>query len=194
MFGEYVCEAKNDLGTLKRTITLLNGTKPAPPPHITVHGHASNTFDLDIGAKKTGKPDPMDITGYRFELQSKEDNRNNGGKWVNPRVVVKGFADGRPLNREYRECVEGSLTENPSTECLLGVTYLINDLAANTTYLIRVASFNAAGLSDWMGPKEFRTLAKAESDSHASHVRLPTAGVQFAHITAVLGVWTLLSI
>lgn len=194
MFGEYVCEAKNELGTLKRTITLMNGTKPAPPPHITVHGHASNTFDLDIGAKKTGKSDPMEITGYRFELQTKEDNRNNGGKWVNPRIVDKGFADGRPLKRKFRECAEVNLTENLSINCMLGVTYLITDLAANTTYLIRVASINAAGLSDWMGPKEFRTLAKAESDSHASHVRLPSVGLHFVYITAVLGVWTMFGI
>lgn len=79
---------------LKRTITLLNGTKPSPPPHIMLRGIASNMFDLDVGAKKTGKPDPMDITGYRFEILSKEENRNKGGKWTNARVVVKGFADG----------------------------------------------------------------------------------------------------
>lgn len=41
------------------------------------------------------------------------------------------------------------------------MTYLINNLSPNTTYWIRVASRNAAGLSDWMGPKEFRTHAKA---------------------------------
>lgn len=93
-FGDYVCEAKNELGTLKRTISLMNGTKPPAPPHITLRGIASNTFDLDIGAKKTGKPDPMDIIGYRFELQTKQDIRNNGGKWINPRVIVKDFADG----------------------------------------------------------------------------------------------------
>lgn len=44
---------------------------------------------------------------------------------------------------------------------LLGVTYLISDLSPNTTYLIRVASRNPAGLSDWMGPKEFHTHPRA---------------------------------
>lgn len=40
---------------------------------------------------------------------------------------------------------------------VLGITYVIEDLIPDTAYLIRVASLNPSGLSDWMGPKEFRT-------------------------------------
>lgn len=97
LFGDYVCEAKNSLGVLKRTISLLNGTKPPAPAHITLRGLNSNTFDLDVGAKKPPKPDIMDINGYRFELISKEDSRNNGGKWTNPKVVIKDFTDGNSI-------------------------------------------------------------------------------------------------
>lgn len=97
-FGEYICEATNSLGTLKRSITLLNGTKPAPPPTITLRGVNSNTFDLDVGAKKTGAGNLMDVNGYRFEIVSTEEHRNNGGKWTNPRVVIKDFVDGKNNN------------------------------------------------------------------------------------------------
>lgn len=41
-----------------------------------------------------------------------------------------------------------------------GITYLINNLASNTSYLLRVASRNPAGLSDWTTPKEITTQTK----------------------------------
>lgn len=94
-FGEYICEANNSLGSLRRTITLLNGTKPPAPPYITLRGVNSKTFDLDVGAQKIGEADPMDIIGYRFEILSKDEHRNNGGKWLNSRVVHKDFIDGK---------------------------------------------------------------------------------------------------
>lgn len=119
-FGDYLCEAKNQIGILKRNILLINGTKPNAPSHIILRGVNSNTFDLDVGAKRTGSPDPMDIIGYRFEFVSTEEHLNNGKNWSNARVVLKDFTD--------------------------GVTYLINNLSPNTTYLIRVASRNPAGL------------------------------------------------
>lgn len=69
--------------------------------------------------------------------------------------------------------------------------YLIKDLAANTTYLIRVASFNAAGLSDWVGPEEFRTPEKAEHGtvSYAPRVEAPSIVLQLIHVlaAAILG-------
>lgn len=44
-----------------------------------------------------------------------------------------------------------------SYKLILGITYVIENLIPDTAYLIRVASLNRSGLSDWMGPKEFRT-------------------------------------
>lgn len=49
-----------------------------------------------------------------------------------------------------------------------GITYVIEDLKPDTAYLIRVASLNPSGLSDWMGPKEFRTHAKAGIEADTS--------------------------
>lgn len=43
---------------------------------------------------------------------------------------------------------------------IAGVTYLISNLASNTTYLLRVASKNPAGLSDWTTPLEVKTHAR----------------------------------
>lgn len=40
---------------------------------------------------------------------------------------------------------------------VLGITYVIENLSPDSTYLVRVASKNQAGLSDWMGPEEFQT-------------------------------------
>lgn len=54
----------------------------------------SNTFDLDVGAKKIGPDDPMDIIGYRFELLQKEQNQSSPGNWMNARVVLKDFTEG----------------------------------------------------------------------------------------------------
>lgn len=72
----------------------MNGTKPPAPPYISLRGVNSNTFDLDVGAQKIGDSDPMDITGYRFEILSKDEHRNNGGKWLNARIIHKDFIDG----------------------------------------------------------------------------------------------------
>lgn len=36
----------------------------------------------------------MDIIGYRFEIIDKDEYRNNGGTWLNARVIEKKFADG----------------------------------------------------------------------------------------------------
>lgn len=162
MFGDYICVANNSLGTLKRTITLINGTKPPPPLYIKLRGVNSNTFDLDIGAKKSGPPDAMDIIGYRFEIIPVEQNQSNSGKWANARVVLKDFTEGKEnlskLIRNEKKTVENFDLFFGSH---LGVTFLVNNLSPNTTYYIRVASRNRAGISDWEGPKEFRTHAKA---------------------------------
>lgn len=103
VFGDYICVANNSLGTLKRTITLVNGTKPPPPSYITLRGVNSNTFDLDVGAKKIGPPDAMDIIGYRFEIIPVEQNQSSSGKWANPRVVLKDFTEGKENLNEKKK-------------------------------------------------------------------------------------------
>lgn len=46
-----------------------------------------------------------------------------------------------------------------------GITYMLDDLKPDTDYLVRVASRNPSGLSDWMGPQDFRTHKAAETGS-----------------------------
>lgn len=93
-FGNYECEATNELGTLKRTIDLVNGTRPARPAQIVLRGVNSNTFDLDVGAKRPNKVSIMDVNEYRFEIIPKEEFEFNRGKWTTARVVNKDFTDG----------------------------------------------------------------------------------------------------
>lgn len=135
--GDYVCEAKNHLGTLTRTIKLLNGTKPAAPRFIQLRGANSNTLDIDIGATRPSTPDLMDVLSYRFEIISLDEYRNNGNLWTNARAVEKVFTD--------------------------GMTYVIDSLKPNATYLVRVASKNLAGMSDWCGPQNLTTTSKEQT-------------------------------
>lgn len=84
-FAEFVCEAKNNHGMVKRTITIWKGTKPEPPPKIALKGKNSSIFDIDIGARKSTNPDLMDITGYVFQLTPLEDFEAH--KWSTARTV-----------------------------------------------------------------------------------------------------------
>lgn len=104
--GNYECEAKNELGTLKRTIDLINGTRPARPAHIVLRGVNSNTFDVDVGAKRPIKTSAMDVTGYRFEIIPKEEFEYNRGKWITARVVYKDFTDGLNISfyMDFESC------------------------------------------------------------------------------------------
>lgn len=71
----------------------------------------------------------------------------------------------------------------PQLTYFIGVTYLVSDLAPNTTYLIRVASRNPAGLSDWI-QKEFRTHPKA-AFSDASHSVSYNVPMSLIHLVIV---------
>ncbi|CAO1325840.1 unnamed protein product, partial [Diamesa serratosioi] len=131
--GEYKCRAKNSLGQKDHIIKLQEGTKPETPQTFFLRGVNSDTLDIDVGAKRDPKStNLMDINGYRFELIPKQVFIANGN-WQS--AWIKDFS------------VED------------GVTYLLNPLSHNTTYLVRVASRNLAGLSDWTETQEFTTLS-----------------------------------
>lgn len=93
-FGDYLCKAQNALGILDRIITLSNGTKPTKPPVLQLRGVNSDTFDIDVGAIRTGPHDPMEVNGYRFEVITLDEFKANGGKWDRARVEVLAFEDG----------------------------------------------------------------------------------------------------
>jgi hypothetical protein len=97
-----------------------------------IRGFNSDTLDIDVGAKKDpNSTNKMNIIGYRFEIISKKQYESKGG-WET--------ADRRDFAIED------------------GVTYLLTHLQHDTSYLVRVASRNLAGLSDWTETKEFKTL------------------------------------
>lgn len=76
--------------------------------------------------------DKMPIIGYRFELIQKSQYERKGG-WET--AVRKDF----PIDKRRK--------------------YLFTHLKNDTLYLVRVASKNLAGLSEWTESKEFNTLS-----------------------------------
>lgn len=134
-FGNYSCKVKNLLGEETIAFTLSEGTMPEKPKVLMLRGLSSDTFDIDVGAKR----DPykrihvMDIRGYRFELIAKHVFQAKKS-WKTAIVHEIPFAD--------------------------GATYLINGLEEDTVYMTRVASRNLAGLSEWTDVVEFTTLLK----------------------------------
>lgn len=70
-------------------LILCKLSKPPKPPHITLRGVNSNTFDLDVGSIQ------MDIIAYRFEILSNENYTKDSGRWTNPRVVLQDFEYGK---------------------------------------------------------------------------------------------------
>lgn len=158
--------------------------KPEKPSNLALRGVNSDTFDVDVGAvRKTKERNPMDINGnclfcynilailvfgfslslrfykiiylqgYRFEIIESEKFRLDGRKWDHARIMILGFEDGMVRSNSHK-------TKVFNLAKLTGITYLINNLVANTSYLVRVASKNPAGLSDWTGPREFHTTPK----------------------------------
>ena len=86
-----------------------------------------------------------DIIGYRFEILPLSEYDNTTGCWQKAEIRDFEVAD--------------------------GVTYLIVQLRPDTTYMIRVASRNAAGLSDFTEPKEFQTHALVPRYSSSSSLQ-----------------------
>ncbi|CAG9797236.1 unnamed protein product [Chironomus riparius] len=134
-FDDYKCVAKNDLGDAVSLFTVKPGIRPEPPTKLKLIGTGDQVIDLDIGAKQPNlTADIFAITKYRFEVMSKDDY-DYEGDWKNYNIT--------------------------DVEARSNVTYLITQLAPNTTYLVRVASINLVGLSERTEMQEFTTLAEA---------------------------------
>jgi hypothetical protein len=98
-------------------------------------GSNNHVLDIDIGAEQPNlTADPFAITMYRFEIKSKDDYENEGA-WKNYNIS--------------------------DVEARSNISYLIQQLEPNTTYIVRVASINVVGLSERTEMKEFTTLAEA---------------------------------
>ena len=63
VFGEYVCEARNDYGRIERKIILKRGEKPEKPTKVIVGKSDNQTVTLDIQSHGDDE-----IIGYRIQF------------------------------------------------------------------------------------------------------------------------------
>uniref|UniRef100_A0A1A9WKQ4 Uncharacterized protein n=1 Tax=Glossina brevipalpis TaxID=37001 RepID=A0A1A9WKQ4_9MUSC len=143
VFSVYKCKVKNHLGSIERALTLKRGEKPPTPKDMQLRGYNSNTFDIVVNHPRSNDvADPsMKVTGYRIEYMTELEFKKDLGKWTNAKR--KEFA--------YEE----------------GATFLISNLEANTSYLVRAASRNVAGFSDWTKVEKFHTLALTPTNTNS---------------------------
>jgi hypothetical protein len=130
-FGSYKCVAKNYLGYADYKVYLEEGLQPQPPEKFELQGYGNDSFDINLGSYREASNDPMRIKQYRFEMMRKDDFEEGGSIW-----------------RRQNIC---DVHAKPN------VTYLVSQLTPNTTYIMRVASINIAGLSKWSEFREFTT-------------------------------------
>lgn len=62
-----------------------------------------------------------------------------------------------PTRTKY-VCAYYKITSTSEFQQFSGITYLITNLSHGTRYMVRVASINPAGLSDWSAIQEFQTF------------------------------------
>ncbi|KAH8257715.1 hypothetical protein KR038_007887 [Drosophila bunnanda] len=133
-FDNYRCRAWNDLGSIERTTRLEQGEKPPAPSNFNLRGYNSNTFDVVLSAPR-GKEERglMEVNGFRIEYMTEMEFKTDAGKWTNAK------------RKDY-----------PFEE---GATFLLTSLEPDTDYLVRAASRNLAGFSDWTRVEKYRTLS-----------------------------------
>ncbi|XP_055386241.1 neural cell adhesion molecule 1-like [Condylostylus longicornis] len=170
--GEYKCIAKNPLGEIERVVKLHEGTKPNPPSTFQLRGLNSNTFDVDVGSVRTSKVRHlMDVSGYRIEYITEYDFKLNGANWSYAKRRDFPFEDENLYDGNEVECINGTSTYRQRFD-ENGVTFLINNLEPNTTYLMRAAAKNLAGLSSWTKVEKFTTQSN-EPPTNSALKRIP---------------------
>lgn len=132
-YGSYKCKPKNELGHDEYFVFVERGERPSKPEKFFLQGRGLDILDVNLGTFEEIPDDPMRITLYRFEMMVKDDFIEIGSVW------------------KYQNIRDVPAKAN--------TTYTVSALQPNTTYLMRVASINAAGLSEWTETKEFTTLA-----------------------------------
>ncbi|ALC38009.1 CG33543 [Drosophila busckii] len=135
-FGDYKCKVANPLGTLERVIKLRAGPKPIGPTRFQLKRLLIDGFELDLRTPRMfNVSDEMQVFGYRVAYISDSEFKFNAGNWSHAKQRDFSF------HRGHR--------------------FIIPHLKANTTYFIRAASRNLAGLSDWSGVRIFATATAA---------------------------------
>lgn len=137
------------------------GDLPKAPSKFKLLGVGNDCFDIDIDSKTPNLTvDPLAITQYRFEIIKLDDYINNGAQWKKQNITDQ-IAKSK-------------------------ISYIINKLMPNTTYLIRVASINAVGLSNYTESHELTTLLEKPIRNGTSEVKTHL-GFLFFVIIASLG-------
>lgn len=144
VLGQYRCRAANLLGAVDHEILLKEGVKPEPPSMFVLRGVNYEILDVDVGATKPKKASEMDTLGYRFEIMPVQMFEEHDQDWT--------------LARQIDFPVEDK------------VTYILKDLKPGTRYIVRVASRNVAGLSDFTDPKEFSTHSHGVSNEASTNL------------------------
>nr|CAD7259692.1 unnamed protein product [Timema shepardi] len=151
LFGNYSCKARNKLGAAKRTIQLLEGTKPDPPTSVNVRSVSAESVELEIKGPLGGDPETL---GYKVQYRPKHGDMG----WV---------------------------TNQLSGESPYTILHLIPDM----DYILQVATRNAAGYSDYVPEKSFKTTklqADSVTDKNGVNIKQPC-------ITAFITIFTVLS-
>ncbi|EDV33327.1 uncharacterized protein Dana_GF23884 [Drosophila ananassae] len=148
VFDNYRCRAANHLGSIERTKRLEQGEKPPSPITFQLRGFNSNTFDVDVSAPRGQEVrGPMEVNGFRIEYMSELEFKSDAGKWTNAKRKDFPFEE--------------------------GATFLITNLEPDTVYLMRAASRNLAGFSDFTKVEKYKTLSLEPRS--ASAILHPTA-------------------
>lgn len=158
-FGDYKCRAKNDLGHEDFIVTVERGMKPLKPETFFLVGTGTDVLDVNLGTNEEILDDPMKVTKYRFEMMLKDDFIENFEEWKNPIIL--------------------------DVPARVNVTYLIGNLRSNSTYMVRVASLNAAGLSEWTETKEFTTLEKVPNKNNSNSSKMTLVPIYLLILTII---------
>ncbi|KAH8389426.1 hypothetical protein KR200_007916 [Drosophila serrata] len=133
-FGDYKCKVANPLGMLERVIRLRPGPKPNGPTRFKVKRVYNNGFELDLRTPRMDNvSEQMQIYGYRVAYMSESEFKFTASNWSHAKQRDFSFHQGQH--------------------------FIITNLKANTTYRMRAASRNLAGLSDWSPVMTFVTAA-----------------------------------
>ncbi|EDW75702.2 uncharacterized protein Dwil_GK15057 [Drosophila willistoni] len=133
-FGDYKCKVANPLGSIDRVIKLRPGAKPLGPTRFQIKRYHADSFELELRTPRMiNVSDEMQIFGYRVAYMSENEFKYSAGNW--------SYAKQRDFSFHR------------------GQRFIISHLKGNTTYLMRAASRNLAGLSDWSNVKIFATAA-----------------------------------
>lgn len=148
LFGDYKCRAVNSIGDVERVFTLRPGLKPVTPSLTLFDNNNrantswtandvsaavdsdSNAIYLHLSLPSEQRPanlTEMDATGFRVQFISHDNYTQSNGTWTHAESMEFLYrADGGP--------------------------YVLQNLTRDRIYLLRAATKNVAGFSDYSEP------------------------------------------